>query len=51
MKPKLDKKNIGLLLLAVVGILLIVFSGPTGTAAISGAGGPRAHTDVRFYTG
>jgi len=51
MKPKLDKKNIGILLLAVIGILLIVFSGHIGSAAASVTEDPQAHTDVRFYTG
>ncbi len=48
MKLKLEKQKIGILAMAVVGILLIVFSGrSSGTDTAE----RQEYTDVRFYTG
>lgn len=48
MKLKLEKQKIGILAMAVVGILLIVFSGrSSGTDSAE----RQEYTDVRFYTG
>ena len=48
MKLNLEKQKLGILAMAVVGILLIIFSGRnSGTTS----GERQEYTDVRFYTG
>lgn len=51
MKLKLDKQKIGILALAVIGILLIVFSGQLGRFSGPDSGETQDYTDVSFYTG
>ncbi len=48
MKFKLDKQKAGVILLAMVGILLIVFSSRIGKT--SAAAETQEYTDVSFYT-
>ena len=48
MKLKFDKQKVGILLLAVTGIVLIVLSGRIGSS--SAAAETQEYTDVSFYT-
>jgi len=50
MKSLLNRQNIGILLLAVIGILLIIFSGYSGTSNKNKPSDPPQYTDVSFYT-
>lgn len=51
MKFKPDKQKAGILILAVIGILLIVFGGPAGPFSGTDSGAKQSCTDVGFYTG